>query len=265
MHPIIHLGPLEIPSYGTVIFTGLVIGTLVAMFTSKKYNIAKLDVCLSTILAGIGLIIGAKLLYMITIIPEVITNYSFVKTHVFETLIYAFSGYVFYGGLIGALLGYFIYCRWFKIDFRLLVNVISPVIPLVHAFGRIGCFLGGCCYGMEYHGRFAIHFPENEYVPELNDVPRFPVQLLESGINFLLFLILMVYGRKRRKPGIVLGIYLICYAIIRFVLEFFRGDTGRGIFFGISTSQWISIPLICIGICLTVIKPKKTVSTDSAS
>ena len=265
MHPIIHLGPLEIPSYGTVIFIGLVIGTLVAMFTSKKYNIEKLDIALSTILAGVGLIIGAKLLYMITIIPEVVTNFSFVKTHIFETLIYAFSGYVFYGGLIGALFGYFLYCKWFKIDFKVLVNVITPAIPLVHSFGRIGCFLGGCCYGKEYHGRFAIHFPENEYVTELNNVPRFPVQLLESGINFLLFIALIIYGRKKRKPGSILGIYLICYAVIRFTLEFFRGDVERGILFGVSTSQWISLLLIGIGIYLVAAKQKNTSLSDAAS
>lgn len=265
MHPIIHLGPLEIPSYGTVIFIGLVIGTIVAMFTSKKYDIEKLDIALSTILAGIGLIIGAKLLYMITVIPEVAANFSFVKTHVFQTLVYAFSGYVFYGGLIGALLGYLFYCKWFKIDFKLLINVISPAIPLVHAFGRIGCFLGGCCYGIEYHGRFAVHFPENEFVAELNAVPRFPVQLVEAGINFLLFLALIIYGRKRRKPCSILGIYLICYAIIRFTLEFFRGDVERGIFFGVSTSQWISLLLIIIGIYLIAAKPKTSSAADTVS
>lgn len=263
MHPIIHLGFLEIPAYGTVIFIGLLIGTLIAMYTAKKYDIEKLDIVLSTILAGIGLIIGAKILYMLTVIPEIASNFSFVKKHVLETLIYSFSGYVFYGGLIGALLGYFFYCKWFKIDFKSVINVITPVIPLVHSFGRIGCFLGGCCYGIEYHGRFAIQFPYNEYVSELNAVPRFPVQLLEAGINLLLFLALMIYGRKRRKPGVLLGIYLICYAIIRFTLEFFRGDVERGIFFGISTSQWISLCLIFIGFYLMKAKQKPNVSSHT--
>lgn len=258
MYPIIHLGPIQLPSYGTVIFLGLIVGVIIAMFTAKKYNISKTDIVLSTILASIGMIIGAKLIYILTVIPEVISSFSYVKNHVFETLMYMFGGYVFYGGLIGALFGYWFYCKYFQINFSKIVNIISPVIPLVHSFGRIGCFLGGCCYGIEYHGKFAVHFPENDFVTDLNNVPRFPVQLLESGINFILFAVLMFYSRKPRKEGCVLGIYLICYAVIRFSLEFLRGDVERGIFLGVSTSQWISLMLIPIGIYLILRKKERT-------
>lgn len=256
MYPIIHLGPIQLPSYGTIIFIGLVVGVITAMLTAKKYHIEKTDIVLSTILASIGMIIGAKLIYICTVIPEVVSSFSYVKTHIPETLMYMLGGYVFYGGLIGAILGYWFYCRYFQIDFLKVINIISPVIPLVHAFGRIGCFLGGCCYGIEYHGRFAVHFPENEFVTELNNVPRFPVQLLEAGINFILFIILMLYSRKPRKGGQVLGIYLISYAVIRFSLEFLRGDVERGILLGVSTSQWISLILIPIGIHLILRKEK---------
>lgn len=255
MHPILHIGFIEIPAYGTVIALGLFTGTMTAMFTAQKYHLYRLDILLSTILASIGLLIGAKLVYMLTVMPEIVRNYSFVKTHVLQAVMYMFGGYVFYGGLIGALLAYYFYCRWFKVDFGSLINVITPVIPLVHAFGRVGCFLGGCCYGIEYHGRGAIHYPHNEFVPELNSVTRFPVQLVESGINLLFFAVLFLYSKKTRKPGSILGIYLIGYAVIRFSLEFLRGDIERGIWFGVSTSQWISLALIPLGIYLLLKKP----------
>lgn len=254
MHPIINLGPIAIPSYGTIIAAGLLIGVLIASFTCKKYNIEKIDITLSTILACIGMIFGAKILFMLTVIPDVILEFSYVKSHIFETLIYMFGGYVFYGGLLGAFFGYWFYCRWFKIDFLIVMNVIAPVIPLVHGFGRIGCFLGGCCYGIEYHGKLAVNYPDNPFISELNNVPRFPVQLLESFINFILCIGLLIYGRKPRKKGNVLGIYLIGYAIVRFSVEFLRGDVERGIFFGVSTSQWISLILIPIGIYLIMKK-----------
>lgn len=263
MHPILNLGIIEIPAYGTIIFIGLVIGTLIATLTAKKYNLLKLDILLSTILASIGLLIGAKLVFLITVLPDVIKNFSVAKSHILATLMYLFGGYVFYGGLIGALFGYYFYCRWFKVDFGAMVNVIAPVIPLVHAFGRIGCFFGGCCYGIEYHGKFAVHFPYNEFVTELNEVPRFPVQLVEAAINFIFFLILMYYARKVRKPGAVLGVYLIGYAIIRFVIEFFRGDVARGILFGVSTSQWISLILLPIGFYLIFNKKIHLTKQDS--
>lgn len=254
MYPIIHLGPITIPTYGTIIFFGFIIGVIVAMFTAKKYQITKEDIGLSSILAAIGLIVGAKLVFMITVLPDLFKHAHVVKTHIPQTIEYLFGGYVFYGGLIGALFAIAFYCKWFEIDFLKLVNVIAPVIPLIHSFGRIGCFCGGCCYGIEYHGPFAIHFHENEFVSELNAVPRFPVQLLESFINFILFIALLYYGRKVRKKGSLLGIYLICYSIIRFSLEFLRGDVERGILLGVSTSQWISLILLPIGIYLILRK-----------
>ena len=256
MNPIFNIGPIILPAYGSLIFLGLLLGTIIAMFTAKKYNIEKIDILLSTILAGIGIIVGAKLVFMITVIPDVIKHFDFCKTHILETIMYLFGGYVFYGGLIGALLAYLFYCKWFKVDFGSLINIISPVIPLVHSFGRIGCFLGGCCYGIEYHGKFAVQFPENEFVEGLNACERFPVQLLEAFINLLLFFFLFYFARKIRKPGTILGIYLICYSIIRFSVEFLRGDVERGILFGVSTSQWISLLLIPIGIYLIIRKLK---------
>ncbi len=257
MHPIFKLGILQFPAYGSIIFIGLVIGTLIATLTAKKYKIDKLDVVLSTILATIGLLIGAKLVYFITVIPDLATVYRLSGHNIFYVIIYAFGGYVFYGGLIGALCGYLFYAKWFKIDFGSLINIITPVIPLVHAFGRVGCFMGGCCYGILYHGPFSVHFPYNEFVEELGPADRFPVQLLESSLNFLLFLLLFIYARKVRKSGQVLGVYLIGYAIIRFSLEFLRGDLNRGVWlFGISTSQIISLLLIPLGVYMIVRKVK---------
>lgn len=257
MHPIIHLGPIEIPSYGTIIFLGLLLGTVIAALSAGRYKVEKLDIVLSTILAGIGIVIGAKLLFMITTVPEIVKNFSYVKTHISETIFYLFGGYVFYGGLLGALFGYWFYCKWFKINFGAVLNVITPVIPLVHAFGRVGCFLGGCCYGIEYHGKFAIHYHYNAFVEELNAVPRFPVQLLEAGINLILFIFLFLFAKKKRKDGAVLGVYLICYAIVRFSLEFLRGDIVRGFVLGISTSQWISLLLIPLGLYIILRKTDK--------
>lgn len=121
--------------------------------------------------------------------------------------------------------------------------------------------MGGCCYGIEYHGKFAIHFPDNEFVSDLSAVPRFPVQLLEALINFILFIVLILIARKIHKSYSMFGLYLICYAIIRFSLEFLRGDVERGIVLGVSTSQWISLLLLPIGFYL-ILKKIKRISND---
>lgn len=264
MYPIIHLGPLAIPSYGTLILTGLIIGIFLAVYSARRYQVQKIDILLSTILASAGMIAGAKILYMITVIPNLTSHFDYVKTHIPETISYLFGGYVFYGGLTGALLMYLFFCRRMEYDFLRFTNVIAPVIPLVHAFGRIGCFLGGCCYGIEYNGPLAVSYPHNDYVEGLGSVSRFPVQLLEALINCALFLFLFIYARKPRKDGSLLGIYLICYSVIRFSLEFLRGDVERGIILGVSTSQWISLLLIPLGIYLLK-KHSETSETDTES
>ena len=143
MHPLLHLGPIELPTYGSIIFIGLVIGVLVAVFTSKKYNIEKLDIVLSTILASVGLIVGAKILYLITVIPEIIRNISFVKGHVLETISYAFGGFVFYGGLLGALFGTAEPDILNAAEIYLLVTALSfPAIGLYNACAALSRAMG---------------------------------------------------------------------------------------------------------------------------
>lgn len=242
MLPSIQIFGKTIAMYGLMIIIGFIAGVSVAVIRSKKYSIPKEDIFFASCYAGIGLIVGAKLLYIITVLPKIIEHRKIIFSdfHIFLGLIS--GGFVFYGGLIGAILGIYIYCRQFHINLLELVDLLGPSIPLIHAFGRIGCFSAGCCYGIHYDGPFHLVF-ENSPVG-LNGVPLFPIQLLESDLNFIAFGVLLIYANKPRRAGKVIGSYLIYYTIARFVLEFFRGDIERGILLGISTSQWISILLL---------------------
>ena len=136
-------------------------------------------------------------------------------------------------------------------------DAIAPAIPFFHVFGRIGCHLAGCCYGMEYHGPFAVTFPFNEFNTESAGVSRVPTQLMEVSFNFILFLVLYFYIKNKPKPGRPLGIYLVAYSIMRFSIEFFRGDVGRGGFLLLSTSQWISLALLPVGLMLILMNVKQ--------
>ena len=165
------------------------------------------------------------------------------------------GGFVFYGGLIGGIIGVFLYAKQFKISFQSLILILIPVVPLIHAIGRIGCLLAGCCYGMEYHGFGAITFEHSSLAP--NGVPLFPMQIVESINNVIIFLILLVTYKKFLGTYKTVGLYLILYSIVRFILEFFRGDLIRGIYFSLSTSQWISIILFIVGTCIFLHKSKE--------
>ena len=164
---------------------------------------------------------------------------------------YLLGGLVVYGGLIGAFLGIFCYCKQYHLSYVPYMDVFAPLIPFVHGIGRIGCFCSGCCYGIEYYGPFAIQFPYNEAVPQLSQVPRFPVQLLEALMNFLLCGILFCLMKKKNlRNGRLMGIYLIYYSTARFLLEMLRGDKIRGSISVFSTSQLISLILLPVGIVL---------------
>lgn len=149
------------------------------------------------------------------------------------------GGFVWYGGLIGGIAGALILIRVCRLDLDVYACSIVPCIPLGHAFGRLGCLLAGCCYGLPYEGPLAVRSAQAGLSQTL-----FPIQAVEALCDFILFAILSVYTRKPRNGLLILGIYLILYSIARFVIEFFRGDTVRGIWLGFSTSQWIAVFLI---------------------
>ena len=190
-----------------------------------------------------GIAVGGALLYGITNIKHfaLLSRVESVKDF-FVLCKQIFGGSVFYGGLIGACLFGWIGVKSLKLDMVLYADLMAVSIPLFHGFGRIGCFLGGCCYGIESDFGFIIY--GNPLIPEVNGVRRFPVQLLESGCNFIIFAILLIIFVKIREGGKIKGrlllIYAGLYSITRFFVEYLRGDTIRGFIFGLSTSQLIS-------------------------
>lgn len=257
MFPELSIGTLTLPTYGLVSIIGFALAILIACYLSPQCGLPKTDILFASFYGIIGLVLGAKLLYFITALPKIVHYWSYFKTNPFAILITGFSGFVFYGGLLGLFFGIWVYCRQFHLKFRPITNIIAPAIPLMHGFGRIGCFLGGCCYGIEYYGPFAVHFPADSDVKGLGDVSRFPTQLVESGFNFILFILLFLYVKKGKpRQGQALGIYLISYSIERFFLEFLRGDSIRGFFLSLSTSQWISLILLPVGLYLFLSKEK---------
>ena len=120
--------------------------------------------------------------------------------------------------------------------------VLVPAIPLFHAFGRVGCFCAGCCYGVEAPEPWGIAFTHAVAGP--NGVPLLPVQLWESGAELVIFVILLWYAARTRARERLLPAYVLLYAPTRFVLEFFRGDSARRLYGPLSTSQWLSLAAI---------------------
>lgn len=235
-----------ITMYGLMIALGLIIGISVAVVRSKKQGLLRVDALFASMFGAIGLFAGAKLLYILVMLPELVAHMKDLLSHPSLLRQLFTGGYIFYGGLLGAIAGYYIYCRCFGLPFIRMLDLIAPSVPLTHAFGRLGCFFAGCCYGIRYSGPGHIVFHLSDIAPK--EVPLFPTQPLESCLNLLAAGVLLLYEGKFRKPGRVFGIYLAFYTIMRFCMEFLRGDAARGYMLGLSTSQWISLALLPVGI-----------------
>ena len=158
------------------------------------------------------------------------------------------GGHMFYGGLILAILVFFVWCRVRKENVFEMADLLTCVIPLGHAFGRLGCFFYGCCYGRDSTAWCAVTFPKGspswfEHHGELVSV--LPTQLFEAAALLALFAILLLV-RRARVTGRVTGVYLAGYAIIRFFMEYLRGDPRAVVFGVLSIGQTISVAMLLL-------------------
>jgi phosphatidylglycerol:prolipoprotein diacylglycerol transferase len=217
----------------------------VALPRCRRFAFPRADAVNLFALCIVGALAGAKLTFLLTNIPRAVRHWSLVVAHPWDSFLALSGGLVFYGGVIGGFLAALYYLRRFRLNFAAAADLFAPAIPAGHMLGRVGCFLGGCCYGVESSwGPVFTHAP----LSEANGVPRLPVQLFEAAGNLLICLILLWYERRPHTPGHTLALYLLLYAPLRFILEFFRGDAARGFVLGVSTSQWISALLFAAGL-----------------
>lgn len=254
MYPYLEFFSLKIPTYGLIAVVGILISFLVGYVLAKKKGCADIEMVEIAVAAGVGVFVGAHLLFAITRIDAYIEAFQSYDRfeNFFEFIKYLFglaSGMVFYGGLLGGLLFGYLYARIKKYPLKDYADIFAVSIPLFHTFGRIGCFLAGCCYGVEWEygisGR-VIGSGNHE------DIKRLPIQLIESAFLLILFLVLLILFNKGIAKGRLLCVYLLSYSVLRFTLEFWRGDEIRGRLLLLSTSQWISV-LIATGVVIFLI------------
>lgn len=226
------IGPFTVYGYGLMIAIGIVAGCLIAEYRARKQGLDS-DVIFSMILWCLaGGFLAAKILFWITEWKSIAADPGFMM----ETF---GSGFVVFGGIIGGIFTGGLYCRIRRLSFFQYADVILPSVALAQGFGRIGCFLAGCCYGKETAGFLSVTFLESAYAP--NHVALIPTQLYSSSLDFVHFVLLLVIARNKKKDGQVTACYLILYSVGRFIIEFFRGDIIRGSVGILSTSQFISI------------------------
>lgn len=233
-----NIGPVTIHGYGLMIAIGILCALFVGAKRAKNMRLS-VDIVSGLVLAVIIFgFLGAKLLYCIVEIKSIISS---------PILILSGGGFVVYGGIIGGILAAMVYCKMKKVSFLQYFDLLVPSVAIAQGFGRIGCFLAGCCYGRETDSPIGIIFLNSDYAP--NGVKLLPTQLFSSAGDFLIAAVLILFARRTRDRGKVGALYLMLYGVGRFIIEFFRDDY-RGSVGVLSTSQFISLFILAAGIVL---------------
>ena len=253
---LIDLGFLHLKTYGACMATGFLLCWMLVEKLSGRKDLSNLLLSLM-----VGGVVGSRIAYVIE------HWQSEFAAHPAQIIRVDQGGLMFYGGFILSFVVFFVWCFLKKENPLKLADLLAAVIPLGHAFGRIGCFFYGCCYGRDSNAWCAVTFPVGspcwfEHGRKLVSV--LPTQLFEAAALLVLFGALMwawrgrktldgrrettgrETGDERRGDGLILGLYLIGYAVIRFGIEILRGDP-RAAVGPFSISQTISIGMVVLG------------------
>lgn len=244
MYPILfQFGSFHIYAYGFFIVAGLVTAVVLAGLKIRKSNIGisfenGVDLFFYTVLSAL---IGSRILF-------VLINFDVYRQHPMKIFKIWEGGLVFYGGLVLAVIVAFWYMKWHRLPIWKVADLISPLIALGLFFGRIGCFLAGCCYGKETSLPWGVVFKNPDSLARLN-VPLHPTQLYDAANGLAIFFFLNWMERRKTFDGQIFWLFLFLYSITRFFIEIFRGDP-RGFLFGdfLSTSQGVGILLAILSI-----------------
>lgn len=242
----LHLGPLNVHWYGLMYLAAFAAVIILGRYRIRRrpdlgWRSQELDDLLFW--GVLGVVLGGRLGQVLFYEPD------YYLRHPAEILAVWKGGMSFHGGMLGVLLALWAYGRKSGRSFLQMGDFIAPLVPLGLAFGRIGNFING-----ELWGRAApADLPWAMVFPHVDALPRHPSQLYQAGLEGLaLFVLLWLYAARPRPVGAVSGVFLLGYGLFRFIAEYFR-EPDTGIFghsYLISMGQWLSLPMILIGVWL---------------
>jgi phosphatidylglycerol:prolipoprotein diacylglycerol transferase len=233
--------------YGIMVALGFICAVLMLMLNRKHAKISSEQISDIALYGMISGILGARIFYVVEFWDQYSGNLR-------EIVRIDHGGLVFYGGFICAITVVLIYCRRKKLPVLNILDIFGPAMAIGHAFGRIGCFLNGCCYGKPSDISCAVRFPDGSApAAAFPGQSVHPVQLYEAIFNILLAAVLVFLLRKAKlKPGMIAAIYLIAYGIARFLFELLRGDHKDFVFNLFTPSQSICLFVLLAGVALMV-------------
>jgi phosphatidylglycerol:prolipoprotein diacylglycerol transferase len=267
-------GEIRLPlhSYGLLIASAFLVGIWLAQREARRrgQDAERLSDLAFWIL--VAALVGSRVYFILVNLDDYFGARALVTTpfgRIPRLLAFWEGGLVFYGGFIGAALTAWWYMRRARMPFLAHADTLIPSVAFGHFLGRLGCFAAGCCWGDLAHGHlpWAARFPaeslayqtfsgrshpEQFLAPDrMTTLPLHPVQLYESFGELAIFLVLVLLVRPRKSfHGQVLATWLLLYAVLRTVVELFRGDVERGVWLGVGAGQWTSIVIFAVGVAI---------------
>ncbi len=240
---------ITIYTYGFLIACGAISGFAYTAYKAKKlYNIKTDTIQTLIILIIIAAVVGGKL-FIIFEDPKLYLQDP-------GRLIRNFSnGFVFYGSLLFAIPTMLLFFKYNKMPVWGMLDIMAGTTCIVHAFGRMGCFMAGCCYGKTHEGFFSVTFTDPMCKAEPLNTPLYPTQLYSSLMIIGILVIIIFISQRKKFDGQLFMLYLMLYAIGRSIIEIFRGDLDRGFIIDgiLSNSQFISL-LVFLGALIIYIR-----------
>ncbi|MCM8760586.1 MAG: prolipoprotein diacylglyceryl transferase [Candidatus Omnitrophica bacterium] len=240
MHPILFkLGPISVYSYGVMVALGFAVSLGLIWHRAPTFGLDRDKVIDYAILVLITGVAGARILY-------VLLNLEYYVARPLEVVNLSKGGLVWYGGFALALTASLLFVRIKRLDFWAMSDLVAPYLALAQAFGRVGCFFNGCCYGVEVRQDFplgAVLAPDG--------ISRFPAQLYSAFLLIAIFALLRFWQDRKHFNGEIFLGYCMLYADKRFFMEFLRGDNPK-ILMGLTLSQLISISVFMVASALFV-------------
>lgn len=244
---------LSFHSYAVMITLAFLVGTIGPNWLNRRRENPYPATPIGGIWVFLGGILGAKLWWL--------AQYGRWEDLVYLKFLLT-GGLVFFGGLLGGIITGILYLKLLRVPIAPAADMIAPFLALAHGIGRIGCFLNGCCWGTiaKMPIPWAVQFPKGTSVfrkqlaqglitrDDLYCLPIHPTQMYETLGNFIIFIILMIIYKKHKRTGVVSLSYIIMYGGLRFVTEFFRGDSSRPVLNIFTVSQTIALGMFLIGV-----------------
>lgn len=247
MHPILFdIAGWPVYSYGLLLALAYLLGLQLAVVRARRQGLDGTKIMDLGIYLIIAALVGAKLML-------VVVDFEYFRSQPRELLSLVRAGGVFYGGLLAALGVAVVLVRRYKLELWTTADLIAPGIALGHVIGRFGCLLAGCCYGRPTDMPWGLVFTDPAAAANAGTplgVALHPTQVYDAGAELAIMLFLLATERRGRPfPGRTFWLYMLLYAVSRFIIEFYRGD-DRGMMAGFSTSQVVSVVVLPLSLLM---------------